>query len=307
MEGLKLLETTLLGSLFPDHPSDTLICFSKTNSIATVFKGLVEHGILSAPVYDPIRRSHNGFVDMVDIVAYFIDNFSEKELSDVDSIQNLLSTERCGKASDCSGRDPYLPVEGMACLLTAIVQMAKNGVHRIPVIDSEGQLMTVVTQSHVVKFLYHHMTKFGTLAHTSVEELGMVHTPVISVNINQKTLEAFKSMHENRISAVAVVHPSGTLIGNISVTDLKLIGYDGSLFTRLHYSVSNFMQLLQKDKSEQNEPIFVTLESSFVDVVSRLVNTRIHRVYIVDQKLAPVGVITQREVLQALLKFLNVN
>jgi len=306
-QGLELLETTPLGSLFPDHPSDTLISFSKSDTLSHVFKGLVEHKILSAPVFDPIHHTYNAFVDMVDIVAYFVSNFSEKELSDLGSVQQLLSTERCGKASDCSGRDPFRPVEAMASLLTAITKMVRSGVHRIPVINSEGDLVTIVTQSHVVKYVYQYTSKFGNLGHTPIESLDMIHKPVVTVGLADKALEAFKSMHENRISAVAVVDESGRLVGNISVSDLKLIGYDGSLFTRLHYSVAQFMKLLAQDRGNKVEaPVCVTAGATFSDVVSKLVNSRIHRVYLVDSTFAPLGVLTQKEVLKALLEFLHV-
>lgn len=50
----------------------------------------------------------------------------------------------------------------------------------------------------------------------------------------------------------------------------------------------------------------MTLQSQFREVVGKLVETRIHRVYLTDDSGAPTGVITQNEVLSALLKFLCV-
>lgn len=303
--GVQLLKTTHVGSLYPDHPSNDIVCFTKTDPLSTVFKGLVDAQVLSAPVYDAVHRTHNRFVDMVDIVAYFVSNYKEEELSDPKAVQ-LLMTEPCSNVSDASGRDPFLPVESMAPLQAAIMKMVKWKVHRIPVIDSEGELMTLITQSQVLKFLYQNMSKFGDLPYVAVGLLcNMVHSPVITISSDQKVIEAFKTMQAQRISAVAVVDDTGKLVGNISVSDLKLIGYDGTMFSRLHYPVSQFLKLLTTDNNME-APITVSPESKFREVVSKLVISRIHRVYLTDEAGAPTGIITQHEVLAALLHHLNI-
>jgi len=302
--GVQLLKSTRVGSLYPDHPSNDIICFSKTDPLSTVFKGLVDAHILSAPVYDAVHRTHNKFVDMVDIVAYFVSNYDEQELSNPQSIQPLMS-EPCSNVSDASGRDPFLPVESMAPLQAAIMKMVKWKVHRIPVIDSEGQLMTLITQSQVLKFLYQNMSKFGDLPYSSVGSLNMVHSPVITISLDAKVIEAFKTMQAQRVSAVAVVDSEGKLVGNISVSDLKLIGYDGTMFSRLHYPVSQFLKLLTTDNNTE-APITVSADSMFREVVSKLVTSRIHRVYLTDESGAPSGIITQHEVLAAVLNHSNI-
>jgi len=304
--GMNLLRDTVVGSLLPDHPSGGIICFSKTDPLATVFQGLAEHQILSAPVYDPVHRSHNAFVDMVDIVSFLVNEFSEQEITDLQALKSFKYA-KCGNVADLSGRDPYLPVEAMAPLLTAITKMVKWRVHRIPVIDSEGELQTVITQSHIVKFLYQNMYMFGTLPIQTVGDLKMFHAPVITISTEKKGFEAFKTMHDHRVSAVAVVDNDGKLIGNISVSDLKTIGFDGAKLARLYYPVSQFLKLLAKDRSDMvwaEEPICVSAQSQFREVVGKLVQSRIHRVYLADASGAPTGVITQHEVLAALLKFL---
>jgi len=196
----------------------------------------------------------------------------------------------------------------MAPLLTALVKMVRWRVHRIPVIDSEGELVSVITQSHITKFLYQNMYMFGLLSDQTVETLKMFFSPVITIPIESRGIEAFKTMHENRVSAVAVVDANGKLVGNISVSDLKIIGFDGSMLARLYYPISQFLKLLAKDKGSSmvEAPICVSLQSQFREVMGKLVQSRIHRVYITDDSGVPTGVITQHEVLHALLNYLHV-
>lgn len=305
--GKHLLESTRVGSLFPDHPSGEIISFSKNDPLANVFKGLAECNILSAPVYDPQHRAHNAFIDMVDIVSFLVNEYSEQELADLHSLNSFINA-KAGSVADLSGRDPYLPVESMAPLLTALIKMVNWKVHRIPVIDSEGTLLSIITQSHVTKFLYQNMYLFGTLSQQTVESLKMFYSPVVTISLDSKGIEAFKTMHEKRISAVAVVDTDGKLVGNISVSDLKVIGFDGSMLARLYYPVSQFLKLLAKDKGNDvvEEPICASLQSEFREVVGKLVQSRVHRVYITDDNGVPTGVITQHEVLSAVLDFLHV-
>jgi CBS-domain-containing membrane protein len=50
--------------------------------------------------------------------------------------------------------DPFLPVESNAPLLEALNLMVKWGVHRIPIVDAEGELITILSQSQVTAFMY---------------------------------------------------------------------------------------------------------------------------------------------------------
>lgn len=50
--------------------------------------------------------------------------------------------------------DPFLPVESTAPTLEALNLMVKWGVHRIPIVDAEGELITVLSQSQMVAFMY---------------------------------------------------------------------------------------------------------------------------------------------------------
>jgi len=301
--GLQLLKETRVHTLLP---KDDIVCFSKNEPLTNVFKGLVENRILSAPVFDPIRHTHTGFVDLVDIVAFFVTGLKGGDETCELEAAKAFSSEKCAAVCDLSGRNPFCPVEGMAPLLSAIHMMAKWRVHRIPVIDSEGELITILTQSHVVKFLYLNMSIFSHLSMGTVENLHMMRSPVVSISSEQIALEAFITVHEKKVSGVGVVDETGKLVGNISASDLKLIGFDGTHSSRLYYSASQFLKLLAKERDALVEPpIYVTLQSTFSDVVAKLVNCSVHRVYVVDTAFHPIAVITPLEVLKVLLDFLH--
>ena len=61
-------------------------------------------------------------------------------------------------------------------------------------------------------------------------------------------MEAFKAMHKHGISAVGVVDDNGLLVGNISNTDLKVIGHNASLMSHLYLPITEFLDLLPKNE-----------------------------------------------------------
>jgi hypothetical protein len=59
-------------------------------------------------------------------------------------------------------------------------------------------------------------------------------------------IKAFKMMAEKRLSGLCIVDKFGNVTDSLSVRDLKGIGADGELFTRLWEKVSDFKKKVRK-------------------------------------------------------------
>lgn len=105
-----------------------------------------------------------------------------------------------------------------------------------------------------------------------------------------------------------MVDAEGKLIDSISRTDLKGIGSDGRLFFRLSQSVEEFIgKLKQQDtaRTRPTSPVSVRMDDTFETVAARLLEHRIHRVYVVDDlQEYPVSVVSLRDLLLALISSL---
>ncbi len=214
-------------------------------------------------------------------------------------ISMLFSVPLSHTSTDISKRNPYFPVERRAPLINAIELMSKWKVHRVPVIDADGDLVTLITQSHIVKFVYKYMSKLEHLADRTVERLQLGYPiDVVTVQENESTIKAFEQMQQNGVSAVGVVNDEGKLVGNVSVSDLKAIGYDGKLMSHLFAPVSEFLKLAKPDSLGA---ITVTPQATFASVVEKLVNNRIHRIFVIDPETEkPLGVISLLEILKCI-------
>jgi len=292
---------THIGKLFPENKK-TIITVKSGDTIPTAFKTLIDHNILSAPIYDVKSHKYIGFIDMIDLLTLAINvltetnNISAHELSQIKDSKFTNTT--CSEISNISNRNPWKPVDTKTPVVDAISLMVRYNVHRIPVVDSTGELQTMFTQSHAISFISKHIASFEKLRSMPIGKLKLGYGNVISVKLNDKTLQAFKLMHDHQIGGVAVMDAEKELIGNISVSDLKEIGYNGSMISSLYQSVEEFVN--QKKTKKAKEVLSVNPSTSFEEMIHLMVKEAIHRVYVVEPVSGvAIGVVSLSDILRA--------
>jgi CBS domain-containing protein len=90
------------------------------------------------------------------------------------------------------------------------------------VANENGQIVNVISQSDVIRFLVPTMDQYVTLFDKTAEELGLGLLPPITIRDTEPTIKALQIIGRNRISALAVVDENGKLVGNLSASDLKV-------------------------------------------------------------------------------------
>lgn len=111
--GKDFLQGTRVESLFPEQRSKIITVYN-TDSVVTAFQvfdlhsaslcslllqTLIEHKILSVPVYDAQQRMYNGFIDMLDVVYTIVAMSSEVELTGGSLSQLLNKSEQLRKTT----------------------------------------------------------------------------------------------------------------------------------------------------------------------------------------------------------------
>jgi len=193
------------------------------------FKKLIQHNILSAPVFDLQTKKYTGFLDMRDLVSFvvFVD---DDQKSDVPAnLQDLIMHgiklfKQPVDGVTCtylSRRNPMHPIHANDTLLQAVEILAK-GIHRLPVLNDHGEVINIISQSSIISFLEKHHTAIKADTAQSIGEIQLGTRPVISVTESTPAIEAFRLMDKKGISGVAVVDRQGRFIGNTSGSDLKL-------------------------------------------------------------------------------------
>jgi CBS domain-containing protein len=277
------LVNTTVKELFPENRT-RIIWVDSTTVVATAFKILNENKILSLPVFDSKHEKYFGFIDMLDIVCHcFPEIKQEDSQTDIDSDKLLKSMTEytCGQVAGTSGRNPYYPIDENTSLLTAIDLMLTYQCHRLPVVDKMGQLTSLISQSLLVNAILSNLGKFNQIKNRTVAELNIGIKTVIGVNVNDRAIDAFKLLYDKKILGVAVVDNAGSLVGNISASDLKQIG-DTHIIARLLVPSSKFIELIPKSEDQLPGPYYVKPAATVEEVFTKINITRSHRIYVLS-------------------------
>jgi len=298
------LKTTTCSSLFPEQRTE-IVTVEKEDDVKDAYKLLIDHKILSAPVWDPKHSLYTAFFDVLDVVNFTIKQVPSQSLGSLSEFEKLINSEsfykeKVKRIAGSSGRNQYFAFQSNTPLAIALDAMGSNKLHRFAVVESDGNLVTIVTASHVCQLLYKHSTKFPVSSRRVGDiELGLKST--MSVKTSDKAYQAFRLICDNQVSGVAVVDDNGRLIGNISGSDLRQVGYDGKLMTKLLLNVSDFLNLLPKHE-DMPGPYCVRTTATLYDVLSMITETHTHRVYVVDDAKKPIGVISLIDIIYTMVK-----
>jgi len=294
-----------------DLPKREIIVVNSTESPYEGFKKLIKHNILSAPVFDVVKKQYTGFLDMRDLVSFVV-FIHDDQVSDVpNNLQDILlhgcklfKQPQDGVTSTyLSRRNPFHSVSGEDTLLSVAEILAK-GVHRVPVVDSKGDVINIISQTSLIAFFQKNHKELAHVTHKLISELNVGSKPVICVSQNTKAIEAFRLMDNKKISGVAVVDETGRFIGNTSASDLKLFISSPSL-ELLHQSILTFLNAIRQESIDIKSPtISCSSHDTLEIVIGKLASTKIHRIFVADDNSGykPVAVVSITDILRYAVK-----
>jgi CBS domain-containing protein len=197
-------------------------------------------------------------------------------------------------------------------------------VHRVLICHdySPHNIIGILSQSRVAEYIYSHVSNLSgppnlrwTIGETSVSELDIIDTEIISVSPSDSVLNAMTKMHRHKISSVAIIkqgpRQENVVIGLISISDIKdIVCINGWHYLRM--TSFDFFQHVRHEQAFDNGgdikmPIFTCYSSSLLNtVIGKMIATRTHRIWVVDEKISihheVVGLISLSSIMKLLLK-----
>ncbi|CAG8645746.1 5465_t:CDS:2 [Funneliformis caledonium] len=267
---------------------------------------LIKNNISSAPVYDNKTKTYVGMFDWADVMTYLLivlkkkDILEQQQKSDEEltsEFNDLLKLAiQCQPvpvklASDLSNKNPFYSVYPETSLLQ-VVELFGSGTHRVVVVDADGNMKGILSQSRI-------------------EDLDIGRSTVISAQADSFVLEALTMMNKNSLSSIAIVNDDGVLLGNISMTDVKYIlrSYSHSLMWRTCKQFVNNVRIRQGlEDGKDRFPVFdVRLTSTLGYTIAKLVATKAHRVWVVDDRMQAIGLVSLTDVLGIIARSAGAN
>jgi len=251
-------------------------------SLEETCKILGQNGISAVPILDVKSNSFVGLIDIVDI-AFFIshtynqprENTSESgELSLFKDVRasDLLSISEEGKLMYS-----FSPKQSLDCTLEPF----SKGIHRALITTGDDQKYHVLSQVDVIKFLYE-SGQFDEWFSESLEDIPALfefRPSIMSMSGDSPAIEGFRKLGRNKFGAVAILDSEGTLIGNLSASDLRGVAVEFLIKTILR-PAKNFLQLVKG--RDDAAPVVAKMEDSLGSVVQKLIENHMHRVWIID-------------------------
>jgi CBS domain-containing protein len=175
--------------------------------------------------------------------------------------------------------------------------MVNSNVQRVPVVSPENTIENYVTQSALVQHFSKNSAKLGRFAECSLAELGFQPKTVFSVKEHAPAIDAFKLMSEHKITGVPILDSEGEIITNISSKELRNVLTDPQFLDKLQLPAERFASELKSKTFLHNAEtmypkICCKFSHKFIDVLSKLAATKIHRIYVVEDGSRPIGVIS---------------
>eukprot|EP01126_Amoeba_proteus_P051857 TRINITY_DN6225_c0_g1_i2.p1 TRINITY_DN6225_c0_g1~~TRINITY_DN6225_c0_g1_i2.p1 ORF type:complete len:279 (+),score=58.43 TRINITY_DN6225_c0_g1_i2:92-838(+) len=207
--------------------------------------------------------------------------------------------------------NPYFPLKQGVSLFTVWDFLVVEGLHRIPMIDSNSNVADVITQSMLIDFLWQNIEKFGDYFITRhVSDLKNRTEVVFYTLETSRTISAFRHMIAMGVYGLAVLNGTGKLVDNLSLRDLKRTHSDASMFLTLWNTVKLFKEKMRNEapqttatRNTEAGPLWVLPTDTLYSVLEKMALSHVHRVYEVDseESMRPIGVISQTDILSLVL------
>jgi len=297
----KLLNETTVDSL--PTSKGKVLSLDSSDQVVKGFQVLLDNKILSAPVFDKKENKYIGFLDIRDLVSFCVFLHDTNMQAD-----NLLDIVNYGvkmfkhavdgvTISYLSRRNPFHSVKQGTSLLH-VVELLSHGNRRVAVVDNNGDAVNIISQSSVLRFFQEHMHQLKSLLEVKIADCPVGTSPVITVSKETRAIDVFRLMDHHMRSGVAVVDSTGHLVGNTSGYDLKLFIQTPSVKV-LQFPIMQFLNEIRSDNIDISTPVITChTHDNLAMLIGKLVATKVHRVFIVEDDFKPLRVISVVDILK---------
>jgi len=290
-----------LAALIPQNQTLTVIRPDAT--LKHALEVLYGARITAVPVVD--NKKVIGMLDVLDIVAFLaqLNKKNSKTQNSKDLLQSSTEEFNATKVQavlDLSGKSPLVQLPGTASQ-DKLLELFAMGIHRVVVLNELDEIQGVISQMDLLtKQTEYAAGSLGDSLRKSIGSLGFL-KHVLSVDKNESALTAFNQMHDQKVSALAVTD-NGRLIDNLSASDVRRVEALQKSITLLSRPVSAFIDNTPKGEKHlahlRRRPLIsVDQNETLQQVLHKISEHHVHRVYIVDGAGHPIGVVTLTNIL----------
>lgn len=329
--------TALHGALQCHHARDVPV--EKTNGIFHInhrdspMAGaalLIKNHILGAAVYDDDKEEYSGYFDMRDLLSSVIFNIRARMMIQQ---QYKLQARRQNPQYDLvknfqpnvslhylAQRNPLRCIRPDTPLQKVCEYLCHPTCRRVAICDFETKTrcINIITRRSLLNYISKYV--LYRLEET-LDESGLEYRkPVIQVTEDTTALETFELMDSKGLYGIAIVDKNdGSLKGYTCASDIRLaladVGGNKETTSNMDMDIMSYLAKVRKldqrehqqhhggwKKNHHQSYPSCHANATILQIVSKLVATRYHRIFVINQKRVPIGVISLLDVLQFIMK-----
>jgi len=308
-----------IGEVETSSPHKEIISVKSTDTVDDVLKLLQKQNIISAPIVDEKTTPYAGIINLIDLLTVYafqpvfntyntdsqLADLKEEVLSKIVSSQKKVLEIAVGDLLGVSAESKRLWSFDATQPLAKLLDAFSVGVHRVLISHKRNEkvVYSLISQSDVVRFLkiqaYKHNLKIGKIFCQTLSQLkiGVANDKkeLFTIKTTQNAITGLRHMlirHE--LSALPVVNEEGKLVNTLSTSDFRGIRENNVKDTLS--PVLEFVTLRRGKYDDQS--ISATVDETLTSVVDKLLIYRIHRIWVVDGKGKPIGVVSLTDVIK---------
>lgn len=309
-----------------NNESSNIVELQATLSPINAATILWKNNIVGAPVWDDGIKKYIGFFEMRDIVSALLANAkAEKVIAsyedrydepNVKAIPELLSSSTSSTngsgnnhktkfavvrpnektISYLAARNHFTYCKADATLIEVCECLNKENIHRVPIVNEDtNKCQNIISQSALIKFISKHCPNLDQ----SIMDAGIPYRKkVVMIQDDAPASEAFTLLDNKRLSGIAVVDEDGKLVGNTSARDIKLAAMDEGK-TAIDMDILSYLAKVRQavpQKKEKYPCCHIHEDVTVGHVINVLAKTGYHRVFVVDENMHPIGVMSVTDI-----------
>ncbi|XP_073274743.1 SNF1-related protein kinase regulatory subunit gamma-like PV42a [Primulina huaijiensis] len=280
------------------------------------------------------RKHYIGMVTLLDVLSHIAVNHLDLVAGQAGEFERKMQVPVSSIIGHCLESLSLWTLNSNTSILDCMEVLSK-GIHRTLVpVDSNMENVAgvelvefafsyrMLTQMDLLKYLKAHESELKGIMGRRVRELGAVSEIVFGVTDTTKVIDAIKCMNMASLNAVPIVEatedieedPSQLingkdrkLVGTFSSSDLRVCPLS-QLESCLHLNIVDFIEKLSETplhkacnmKNSTKELITCQPESPLQEVLDKVINNRVHRVWVVDEHGMLAGIISLTDIIHAI-------
>jgi CBS-domain-containing membrane protein len=309
----------------------SLLTIKDTDTISDAFELLKKGKIQACPVINSQDSSVIGMVSIMDLLSETLlsKSFDDFELwSQFDSLQMEEWNQKHSEIYKgimirdvIEKKNRFRIFHSDEGIQSMVDYMLKHHEHRVVVVDknrtNDLNYTTIISQTDILYYFFLNQKSVPqSVLNLKAKDIMQVAMPAVlrSIPMNMDrfvktapivapcdtpTVIALRVMKLYDVSCIGVVDPEGSLAGNLSPSDFR--GYDFSDLSSLTYPVLTFIKL-QHQVDPRAWCISCEKDDELMVLIHRILKAKVHRIWVCDESLHPLGVVTMTDILTALMQ-----